>query len=307
MVARGALERDAAAGDRGRHHEGPGLDAVGDHAMLGAAQALAALDLDGVGRRPLDRGAHLLEERDEVVDLGLLGGGPDDRVPVGEGRREHRVLRAHDRHEGERDGRPAQPTRGRGEVVAVAVVDRGAQRPHRVDVQVDRPTADPVAARVADDDPAEPGEERAEQDEARPHLGRGLERHEEPLHVTRGDLVDVGRRMLDDDAEVAQRLRHHADVLDLGDVREPAALAGKRGRRHELQGRVLGAADRDRALERPAAVDTEELPGDRFGLVLPVERPCVSHVDLPRPSEGRRHADGPNIGRHYPRCRGPSR
>ena len=48
----------------------------------------------------------------------------------------------------------------RREVVAVAVLDVGAERPHRLDVEVDRPPPDPVAAGVADDHPAEPGEER---------------------------------------------------------------------------------------------------------------------------------------------------
>ena len=62
---------------------------------------------------------------------------------------------------GKRDLAAAQAAGRRGEVVAVAVLDLGAQRAHRVDVEVDRPPADPVAARVADDDPPEPGQERA--------------------------------------------------------------------------------------------------------------------------------------------------
>ena len=94
----------------------------------------------------------------------------------------------------------SRPGRGR-EVVAVAVLDRGAEGAHRVDVQVDRPAADPVAARVADDDPPEARQERPEQHEAGAHLGRRLERHEQPLDVARGDLVDVVRLgMVDDDA-----------------------------------------------------------------------------------------------------------
>ena len=94
------------------------------------------------------------------------------------------------------------------------------------------------------------GEERPQEHEAGAHLGRGLERHEQPVDVARGDLVDVRRGMVDDDAEVGERLGHRAHVLDLGHVAEPAALAGQgRGGEH-LQRRVLGAADPDRALER---------------------------------------------------------
>ncbi len=70
------------------HDERAGLDAVGDDPVLRAAQPLLALDLDGVWVRPLDLGAHLLQARDQIVDLGLLGGGPQDRVAVGQGGRE---------------------------------------------------------------------------------------------------------------------------------------------------------------------------------------------------------------------------
>ena len=74
----------------------------GDDPVLRAPEAPAALHLDGVGGRPLDLGAHLLQERDEVVHLGLLGGRPDGRVAVGERRREERVLGAHHGHVRER-------------------------------------------------------------------------------------------------------------------------------------------------------------------------------------------------------------
>src|SRR4051794_30669067 len=139
--------------------------------MLGATQALASLDLDGVRIGPRDLGAHLLEEGDEIVDLWLLGGWADDGVALRQGRGEHRVLGAHHGHEREADLAAAYAPRGGREVVAVPVVDRGAERPHRLDMKVDRPTADPVTARVADDHPAEPRQERSEKHEARPHLG----------------------------------------------------------------------------------------------------------------------------------------
>jgi hypothetical protein len=128
--------------------------------VLGAAEALPADDLDRVGIGPLDLGAHLLEEDDQVVDLGLPGGRPDDRVALGERRREHRVLGAHDRHEREPDLGAAEAARRGREVVAVAVGDVGAERAHCLDVKIHRPPPDPVAAGVADDHPAEPAQER---------------------------------------------------------------------------------------------------------------------------------------------------
>ena len=74
MVARGVAERDSTARDGGRDDEGPGLDAVGDHGVLGAAQPAPALDLDAIRRGPLDLGAHVHQEGDQVVDLGLPRG-----------------------------------------------------------------------------------------------------------------------------------------------------------------------------------------------------------------------------------------
>ena len=165
---------------------------------------------------------------------------------------------------GKRISAAAQPAGRRREVVAVAVLDRGAQRAHRLDVEVDRPPADPVAARVADDDPPEPGQQRPEEHEAGAHPGGRLERDEQPLDVARGDLVDVVGRVVDDDPEVAQGLGHDPHVLDLGDVGEPAALAGQGRRGEQLEGRVLGAADRHGPLQRPAALDPEDLAGDRL-------------------------------------------
>ena len=111
LVARRALEGHLPAGHRGGHDERAGLDAIGDDPMLRSAQALATLDLDGVGEGPLDGRAHRLEERDEVVDLRLLGGGADDGRALGEGRGEHRVLGAHDRHEREADLAAAEAPR----------------------------------------------------------------------------------------------------------------------------------------------------------------------------------------------------
>ena len=79
-------------------------------------------------------------------------------------------------------------------------------------------------------------------------------------------------------------------VLDLGHVREAAALAGQGRRREQLEGRVLAAADAapsPRSGRPPSTRNTSRWTG-RF-LVLPVERTGVGH-------------GGPTS-----RCRGPSR
>ena len=192
-------------------------------------------------------------------------------------------------------GKVTTPPRSRpgrlGVVVAVAVVDLGAQGPHGVHVQVHRPPPDPVAARVADDHPPEPREERAQEDERGAHLGGGLERDEQPVHVARGDLVDAVRRVVHHDAEVGEDLGQDADVLDLGHVLEPAALAREDGGGQQLEGGVLRPRDVHGPPERPATLDAERLRGRCLRDVFPVERPGVSHGARASPASA-----GPPVG-----------
>jgi hypothetical protein len=145
-------------------------------------------------------------------------------------------------------------------------------------VEVDRTPPDPVAAGVADDHLAEAGQERTQEHEAGAHLGGRLEGHEEPVHVAGRDLVGVRLGMVDHDPEVAEGLGHDPHVLDLGHVRETAALAGQAGRGEHLERRVLGPRHLDPARERDAAGHAEDLPRHGLGDVLPVERPLINHA-----------------------------
>ena len=122
-----------------------------------------------------------------------------------------------------------------------------------------RPAADAVAAGVAHDHPPEARQERPQQDEAGAHLGRGLERHEKPLHIARGDLVGVRRGVVDDHSQVSQHAGHDAHVLDLGHVGEAAPLTGQSRSGEQFQRGVLAAADLDLAAQRAAAGDAERL------------------------------------------------
>ena len=125
-----ASQGDLAPGDGSGHGEGAGLDTVGHGVVGGTAQPAAALDLDDVRGGALDICAHRLQQADEVVDLRLAGGRADGGVAVGQRGRQHGVLRAHDGDVREDDVTAAQPSGRLREVVAVAVVDGGAQRLH---------------------------------------------------------------------------------------------------------------------------------------------------------------------------------
>ena len=191
----------------------------------------------------------------------------------------------------EREGHlaAAQPAGRAREVVAVAVVDVGAQGAHRLDVQVDRPPADPVAAGVADDDPPEARQQRAQQDEAGAHLGRRLERHEQPVHVARGDLVDVRAPGWSTTTPRSRRVSAMTRTSSISGTlvnrqRSPVSVAAA----SSLSAAFLAPLIRHRAAERPAALDAEGLPRSR------------ARAGTPSGTVWRRP-------RAYPRCRGPSR
>ena len=217
-----AVKGDGPAGDGGRDGEGLGLEAVAHDAMLDAAQPIDALDADAPVRTALDVRAHAAQHRDEVVDLRLQRRVVDGRRPSREGGGEQDVLGAHDRHDREVDMGAAQPVgRGRGVVVAVAVLDRGAQLLERGDVEVDRPAADAVTARVRKDDASEAREHRPEEDEAGAHALRGLERHERPIRVDGGQLERIPVGAPDVEADVGHHLAHERHVADAGHVAQP--------------------------------------------------------------------------------------
>ena len=149
---------------------------------------------------------------------GSRGGVLDHRRAARQGGGQHRVLGAHHRHVREGDPRAAQPAGRLGEVVAVLVLDLGPEGPHRLDMQVDRPPPDPVAAGVADDHAPEAGQERAEQDERGAHLHRRLERHEEPVGGRGRDLQPALLERGDLEADVGHGAAQDLHVADARDV-----------------------------------------------------------------------------------------
>ena len=298
-------DRHVAARHRGGNGEGTRFQPVADHPMLHPVQQIHALDLQHVGRGPLDPRAHGAQHGDEVVRLRLLGGVLDDRLAIGQDRGEQRVLGAHDRHVRELDPRAVQAALGcGGEVVAVLVLDLRAHGGHGLHVEVHRPPPDAVAAGVRDDHPPEAGQQRAEEDERCAHLHGRLERDEEPLRVAGAELKGVGVRVADVESDVAHGLAQDRHVADLGDVAQDAGLRGERRSGHQLEDRVLGPRNPDLASQRLAAGDHELLHrrqssrlGDRSRRpgFLPLVRPGVVPVAQPDPSA---HVARRQVGLH---------
>ncbi len=121
-------DEDVALGRQGRGGPARGLVAVEQGAVRVAVEALDALDEDHAVGLDVDDRAHLLQDRDEVHDLGFDGRVLELRDALGpHGRQEHLLGRA-DARVGQLDLGALEPV-GRGEADAlVALVDDRAER-----------------------------------------------------------------------------------------------------------------------------------------------------------------------------------
>ena len=163
---------------------------------------------------------------------------------------------------------PLQALRRLGDDVAAVDVDLGAQRLQRHQVQVDRPRADGAAARQRDARLAAARQQRAQHPEARAHAADQL--------VGRGGVDDVARGQMEGlaqvrrgigalavdgevDAVVAQDARQQVDVGEVRHVLQGQPVGRQQARDHQRQGRVLGAGDRDGAVQRAAAGDADAI------------------------------------------------
>ena len=102
------LQQHVAAGHGHGHGVGAGLDAVGQHGMARAVQAVDALDHDARGAGAGDLGAHLVEAVGDVADLRLARGVLDHRGAAGERGRHQRGVGAADGDLGKVDLAAAQ-------------------------------------------------------------------------------------------------------------------------------------------------------------------------------------------------------
>jgi len=103
-------------------------------------------DVDGPVRADLDYRAHLLKHADHIDDLGFDGRVPDRRPALGEHRGKNGVLGRSHGGKTERDVRPLQTMRRLG---VVALLIRFDIRPHGakgIQMNVERPGTDLVAA-----------------------------------------------------------------------------------------------------------------------------------------------------------------
>ena len=248
----GTADEDVAVGRERRGRPARGLVAVEERAVGVAVQLVDALDADdpvGVDR---DDGAHLLQDVDEIHDLGLDRRARELGDAVGEHGREQHLLGRADARVRKRDLGAVQAAGRRHADAARELLDDGAEVAQHLEVVVDGAVADAAAAEIGDERLAEPVQQRsAEQDRdaarARVRVDVG--------HVRRLD----GRRVEDElalfgpcgdgHAVHLEQAAHDAHVADVRNVFQHARGVAEDRRDHRLRDEVLRALELDSPAE----------------------------------------------------------
>ena len=169
-----------------------------------------------------------------------------------------------DRDEGKLDLGPLQPLGRVGGDVALFQLDLRAHGRQGHQVQVDRAGADGAAAGQRDLGLARAGQQRPQDVERGPHLTNqiiGGEGRGQLGRVEQG-LLTVGAVALRHlDPELAQQLPQELGVGQARHVGQQQGLIRQDRSRHQLDGRILGAADLDLAVQAVAAVDDDAVHG----------------------------------------------
>ncbi|MEK7248169.1 MAG: hypothetical protein AAB092_06810 [Chloroflexota bacterium] len=169
-------------------------------------------------------------------------------MALSEDGRHHRVLRAEDaRIVGEEDA-ALQFLVLRAGVEGVGVdLDFGPERPEALEVHLDRPLSDDVAAGRWAGGLAEAPKKRAHHKEAAPQRADEIAVRARGGDVRGVDAQRVVAGPLDGRAEAAQHKRHLIHVVDMRDVLKGAVVGDQEAGRHRAERCVLGAADIDDA------------------------------------------------------------
>ena len=205
---------------------GAGVQVVRHHLVVQAVQLGPALHRDPVGAGAADLGPHRAERRGKVTHVGLPRGVPDRGAALRRRRRHHDVL-------GPGDGRHIEVDLGAPQAFAVAqkgavpLLDDGPQLAHPEHVLVHPAHPDVIAAGHGHHRLAGAGQERAQEQDRRPHQAGAVQGHVGPDASGGGEGHLAGPPPLHHDA---QRLQDGDGVVDVGedrDVAQPAGLGGE--------------------------------------------------------------------------------
>ena len=196
-----------------------------------------------------------------------------------------------------------------GDDIAVFQRHRSTQRLKRLQVQVNRTGADGAAAGKRDLGLAVAGQEGGQ------HLKRGAHFSHHVVGGKAGGEVggvegisvagaDAGaRRVGNADAEALQQLGHGADIGQARDIGQDQGISRQQRGRHQLEGRILGAADGDFPRKPPSAAYSYPVHGPVMGEGRPVWQEAFGGGAAAMPVWGRGGAwtgwTDPVGGRHF--------
>ena len=246
MIVGDILDGERAAGHRGHCDEGADFDHIGQDRVLRAVKFLYPFDGQQVGTDAADARPHRNQQLAELLQVGFAGGVVDDGRPLGQYGGHHDVGRTGYRGFVEQHPTPFQARRlqlvgGR----LLAVDEFGAQALHPLEVGVEPPAADLVAAGLGGLCPAESGEQGTDEHN---RAAQGLVAAQVVLAVEIV-LVDGVRRKgvsallqrTDRDAHFAEHGNQVVDVQNVRNVADDDHLAGEQCGAENLQGLILGA------------------------------------------------------------------
>jgi hypothetical protein len=256
----GAADVDVALGRQRGGRPGGGLKAVRQGAVVVAAEPVHTRHADGPVGVHRDDGAHLLQDADQVLDLRFHRGVRELGDTFGEDGRQQDLLGRADGRVRQRDLRTPKPPRCLQELPVRALLDRRAELPQHLEVEVDGPAADVTAAEAGDEGMTETVQQRTAQqdrDAAGTRVGidvsdvRALDvrrvHHQLARFLTRTDRHPVQ----------LQQSAYDPHVTDVRNVAQSTRLAAQQGGDHGLRYEVLRTADSDLALQRGSAVDNQ--------------------------------------------------
>ena len=236
-----ATHRDVSAGHRRGNTPRRGDDAVTDHPVLGGMQAVDPVDGHCRRPRPRNLGAHLVEHRAQVNDVGLARRVVDRRNAFSDDGGHQDVL-------GGTHGRELELNLGPPQVIcfgddaAVFDVAPGAELTQTGLVHVQRSRSDRVAARQGNLGALTAPDQRAQNADRRAELSNRSEIGVVLGFVGRGHPHHVAIEF-DCRAQPPKYLGHQWYVQDVWAVGDRAGALRQKARRHQLQYAVLGPPD----------------------------------------------------------------
>ena len=228
-----------ASGHSGQGHERADLDVVGCDVVLAAPQALGAVDREHVGANPRMSAPILTSRRARSCTWGSQAALPSSVVPGVSAA----AISAFSVAMTEGSSMNTSPARSPARELDVAShLDLGPHRPEGVQVRIQAPTADHVAARRRHLGVPEAGQQRlGEQERRADALGQALVGRR--AHVVHGGAAQphlVVRPPVDLGTEVLEERDHRVHVPDSRQLQHDLSL-GEQGGGKQGQGAVLVA------------------------------------------------------------------